>query len=83
MDTLGPARMATQTDGIDKQHIEGEGDPGRRRRPRANIFAGRKPVSCPYCRSSDTECVALFGPVLLTSQYYCKQCHSAFEVVKD
>jgi hypothetical protein len=75
--------MATQTGGVDEQHDEGDGDPGRSRRPTGNIFAGREPVPCPYCKSPDTECVALFGPVLLTSQYYCKQCHSAFEVVKD
>jgi transposase-like protein len=40
-------------------------------------------VPCPYCKSENTECVALFGPKLLTSQYYCKQCHSAFEVVRQ
>lgn len=41
-----------------------------------------EPITCPYCKSKNTECVALFGPVLLTSQYYCKDCLSAFEVVK-
>jgi hypothetical protein len=41
------------------------------------------PVRCPFCKSKRTECVALFGPVLLTSQYYCNDCHSPFEVVKD
>jgi transposase-like protein len=40
------------------------------------------PVACPYCKSDHTECVALFGPKLLTSQYYCRACHSAFEVVR-
>ena len=75
--------MATQTGGIDERYVKGDGDPGLSRRPTGNIFAGRKSVPCPYCKSPDTECVALFGPVLLTSQYYCKLCHSAFEVVKD
>lgn len=42
----------------------------------------RDKVACPYCRCEDTERVALFGSVLLTSQYYCRHCHSAFEVVK-
>ena len=75
--------MATQDGRLDEQHIEGDGARGRGRRPIGNIFDGREPVPCPYCKSSDTECVALFGPVLLTSQYFCKQCHSPFEVVKD
>jgi transposase-like protein len=39
-------------------------------------------IVCPYCKSEHTECVALFGPKLLTSQYYCRRCHSAFEVVR-
>jgi transposase-like protein len=43
----------------------------------------REAAPCPFCKSKRTECIALFGPVLLTSQYYCKDCHSAFEVVKD
>ncbi len=40
-------------------------------------------VACPFCKSENTECVALFGPKLLTSQYFCRDCHSAFEVVKE
>ena len=75
--------MATQTGGVDEQHVEADGDTGRRLRRTGKIIGGREPVPCPYCNSPDTECVALFGPVLLTSQYFCKQCHSAFEVVKD
>jgi transposase-like protein len=39
-------------------------------------------VACPFCKSNNTACVALFGPKLLTSQYYCRACHSAFEVVR-
>lgn len=39
-------------------------------------------VACPYCKSLNTECIALFGPKRLTSQYYCRACHSAFEVVR-
>ena len=39
-------------------------------------------IPCPYCESHETEMIALFGPKLLTSQYYCRACHSAFEVVR-
>lgn len=39
-------------------------------------------VACPFCRSTDTEMIALFGMQMMTSQYYCRHCHSAFEAVK-
>ncbi|HEY7415810.1 MAG TPA: hypothetical protein VH593_11505 [Ktedonobacteraceae bacterium] len=42
-----------------------------------------KIVACPYCASTDTEVYALFGQQLLTMQYYCKNCHTPFEYVKD
>ena len=40
-------------------------------------------VACPYCRSTDTECLSLFGQQLLTVQYYCNACHTPFERIKD
>lgn len=40
-------------------------------------------VLCPFCKSEQTQCIALFGPKLLTSQYYCRACHTAFEVVRE
>lgn len=39
-------------------------------------------VACPFCNSTDTEMIALFGQQLMTSQYYCRNCHSAFEAIK-
>lgn len=39
-------------------------------------------VECPFCRSRDTELIALFGSQMLTSQYYCRSCRTAFEAVK-
>jgi ring-1,2-phenylacetyl-CoA epoxidase subunit PaaD len=39
-------------------------------------------VSCPFCESTETEMIALFGQQMMTSQYYCRNCHSAFEAVK-
>jgi hypothetical protein len=40
-------------------------------------------VACPFCRSTDTELLSLFGQQLLTVQYYCNACHTPFEYVKD
>ena len=40
-------------------------------------------VTCPYCGSTRTELSALFGPQLLTVEYYCNSCHTPFEHVKD
>ena len=40
-------------------------------------------VICPYCGSHNTELFSLFGQQLLTVQYYCNECHTPFEHVKD
>ncbi len=40
-------------------------------------------VACPFCRSTDTELISLFGQQLLTAQFYCNACHTPFECVKD
>ncbi len=40
-------------------------------------------IACPYCRSTDTEFLSLFGQQLLTLQVYCHACHTPFECVKD
>lgn len=39
-------------------------------------------VECPYCGSTDTEMMSLFGQQLLTAQYYCNRCRTPFERVK-
>jgi DNA-directed RNA polymerase subunit RPC12/RpoP len=39
-------------------------------------------LACPYCQSTDNELFSLFGQTLLSSQYYCRQCHSIFEAVR-
>ncbi len=39
-------------------------------------------ITCPFCGSGDTELFSLFGSSLLTSQYYCRGCRTAFERVK-
>jgi DNA-directed RNA polymerase subunit RPC12/RpoP len=40
-------------------------------------------IRCPYCGSTETELFSLFGQQLLTVQYYCNNCHTPFERVKD
>lgn len=40
-------------------------------------------IACPYCCSTDTEIMSLFGQQLLTLQFYCNACHTPFECVKD
>lgn len=38
---------------------------------------------CPYCGSENTELHALFGSMMLFSQYYCHGCRSIFDYVHD
>jgi hypothetical protein len=40
-------------------------------------------IACPFCRSTDTDFLSLFGQQLLTVQLYCNACHTPFECVKD
>ena len=44
---------------------------------------GKVQILCPYCRSTNTEFMSLFGQQLLTLQLYCHACHTPFECVKD
>jgi len=41
-----------------------------------------RPPKCIFCGSGETELMSLFGSSLLTSQYYCRACRTAFEQVK-
>jgi transposase-like protein len=47
-----------------------------------NDYTPPEKVACPFCGSTETEMIALFGMQMMTSQYYCQHCHSAFEAVK-
>jgi hypothetical protein len=40
-------------------------------------------VACPFCRSTSTELISLFGQQLLTVHCYCNACHTPFACVKD
>lgn len=37
---------------------------------------------CPFCDGHDTELVSPFGSVLSVAAFWCRSCHSAFEVLK-
>jgi hypothetical protein len=37
---------------------------------------------CPFCDGHDTELVSPFGSVLSVAAFWCKSCHSAFELLK-
>jgi DNA-directed RNA polymerase subunit RPC12/RpoP len=49
----------------------------------SNSNAEHRKITCPYCGSSETELLSLFGQQLLTVQYYCQTCHTPFEYIKD
>lgn len=44
-------------------------------------MSGRTAIACPFCDSTDTEILSLFGRQLLTMQYYCNACRTPFERV--
>ena len=41
-----------------------------------------KPVSCPFCRSENTQRENSFGPTLCRQIYYCNACRQSFERFK-
>lgn len=45
--------------------------------------SGGPVVICPFCGSSDTEPLSLFGSQLSTTQHYCRACHTPFERFKQ
>ncbi len=47
-----------------------------------NMETRGREIACPFCKSTDTEMISLFGMQLMTTQHYCHNCHSAFEAVK-
>jgi hypothetical protein len=44
---------------------------------------GEPAVSCVWCGSEDVERLGDFGPGLMTEQWFCRACHSPFEVVRE
>jgi transcription elongation factor Elf1 len=43
---------------------------------------GDKDSHCPFCRSSETEVISLFGSQVMTMQCRCTRCGSYFEASK-
>ena len=41
-----------------------------------------KPISCPFCNSTNTQLKSEFGSTLCKSLYYCKNCQQPFEYFK-
>ncbi len=50
--------------------------------PVAPGAAHGEPIACPFCSSTETEFFSLFSQFLLTSQYYCRNCRTVFDVVR-
>jgi hypothetical protein len=52
----------------------------RQRQPQRPAPAEAAP--CPFCHSTETEVLSLFGSQLSTMQYYCRTCHTPFEYIR-
>jgi ring-1,2-phenylacetyl-CoA epoxidase subunit PaaD len=46
------------------------------------ILRRRKPVGCPRCRSTDTECISEFGSTPCKALHRCRTCLEPFEYFK-
>lgn len=59
-------------------------EPSPSRVPEHGARAGRLPdaPACPFCDGTDTELVSAFGSHASVATYWCRGCHSPFEVLK-
>ncbi len=39
-------------------------------------------AKCPYCDSTETELLSHFGSMLMSAQYYCRNCRTVFDRVR-
>lgn len=53
--------------------------PNDKRGPSPLASALPEAVACPFCGSRDSEPLAAYGSLLMTSQYYCNGCRTTFE----
>jgi hypothetical protein len=61
---------------------EGEIDP-RKRGGESGFHEGEgERKACPFCRSTDTEVISLFGSQVMTMQCKCRACGSFYEASK-
>jgi ring-1,2-phenylacetyl-CoA epoxidase subunit PaaD len=47
-----------------------------------DVLRGNRPVACPRCRSTDTECVSEFGSTPCKALHRCRACLEPFEYFK-
>ena len=52
---------------------------GKKRRSSTDASSLPATVACPFCGSRDSEPLATYGSLLMTSQYYCNGCRTTFE----
>jgi ring-1,2-phenylacetyl-CoA epoxidase subunit PaaD len=47
-----------------------------------DVLRGNRPVGCPRCRSTDTECISEFGSTPCKALHRCRSCLEPFEYFK-
>lgn len=58
--------------------------PPKGRARRSAVLPGRMPeVACPFCGGAETEPAAIYGCNMMTAQYYCRDCRTVFDWVRD
>jgi len=72
---MGQRQIPTDMSRADRDGEE-TGDP-------ASEATSAPTIACPFCASSEVEPMSLFGQQLLTVQFYCNQCRTPFEKIRD
>ena len=51
---------------------------------RRAVLPRRMPVvACPFCAGAATEPASIYGCNMMTAQYYCRDCRTVFDWVRD
>ena len=50
--------------------------------PHASDYGLPDHATCPFCDGTETELMSPFGPQLSVATYWCRHCHTAFELMK-
>jgi ring-1,2-phenylacetyl-CoA epoxidase subunit PaaD len=69
-------------DGRRKLELYGIVPPERSASSMRDVLAARKPVGCPRCHSTDTECLSEFGSTPCKALHRCRACLEPFEYFK-
>ena len=79
---MGRFRTAISAEGRRKLETHGIAPPRQSHASLREVLRGERPIACPRCHSSDTECISEFGSTPCKALHRCRACREPFEYFK-